>query len=313
MTTNASGTAIYAASQAITATVNANSDNVQLEALPSKGPAENAGRMDRGEAAIGQFTDWVKSQVQQGNDPYGDLSYSPQQLFSVYVVPWIIVTNNPDIKTITDISSDTNIVIGPSGYGTYELFTRALELYDVTDYTVKDVQYPEQASAFSDDRIDVGLTNILNPPIDRAIEPGWVQEIKATTDELGVIHWPDGGDRLVEDDVIETHEWDVGAYDQEYASSPGYNLYEPQNPYTSVTENYNFVARDDVPRDLIYDMLTTMHDQVDTLGEQHALLEFYKEDDVWVLGAWDDLDFHPGAADFYEELGVWKDEWSRGE
>jgi TRAP-type uncharacterized transport system substrate-binding protein len=311
MATNSEGTAIYAASQVIAATVNEHSERVQLEALPTADPGDNVGRMNRNEAAIGQLTDWLVSQIMQGEEPYHDLSYTPQQLFSVYVVPWIFATNNPDIKTITDIGPDTDIQVGPVSEGR-PLFQHALELYDVTEYNIKDMHYDEQASAFSDGRIEVGLTNILNPPIDRAIEPGWVQEIKSVAGPLGVVHWPDDGQRLVEDDVITTTEWDITTYDQEYASSEGYNLYERPNPYTSVTANYNFVARDDVPRDLIYDMLTTMHEHVEQLGNGHALLEFYKENDIWVLGAWDDVPFHPGAADFYKEIGVWQDHWTVG-
>lgn len=298
-----SGSAGNAAMQGMAATVNEHTDKVRLDAPPSSGPADNVGRMDRGEAHIGQVQDWVINAALEGEDPYGELSFSPQQVFTLYTVPWLFVTANENIQEITDIGSDTGIVIGPGGSGTRDLFRKVLSLYDVTDYQIKDIPFTDQASAFADGRIDVGLTNVLNS----AVEPGWVQEIKATTDQLGIVRWPDGGQALVDNGVVGTQEWDISDYHE------GYELYEPPKMYTSVLESYNFIARHDVPEDLLSAVLETSYDNREEMAERHALLTFYGNDEFWVSGIWDDVPFHPSAANFYQDMGIWNDNWSIGD
>jgi len=51
---------------------------------------------------------------------------------------------------------------------------------------------------------------------------------------------------------------------------------------------------------------------MDAITESHAMWGPATELDWWVTNTFD-MPFHPAAADFYEEQGVWRDEFTRGE
>ena len=77
--------------------------------------------------------------------------------------------------------------------------------------------------------------------------------------------------------------------------------------------SYNFVCRDDLEYDTVYAFLETLYEGREGLAEYHALLDPLADEEFWVENAYEDVPFHPAAADFYEEIGVWREEFERGE
>ncbi|MFC7228476.1 substrate-binding domain-containing protein [Salinirubellus salinus] len=299
MTTSTETTAAYAMSQGIAAVVNENSEEVRLDARPSEGTNANIGRLDREEIQIAYIQNWTAAKINAGEEPFGNLSFTPNQVFHLYDLGWFFATANDGWETAGDIESGSRVSPAPRGAGTAEMLETALG-YSGADYNRVSIDYGSQGSAMSEGRLDVGVSTLVN----FSIEPGWLQEMKGTTD-LRMLGWSDETvAKMEEDPGLLLTEVDTGDLEN-YAYTP--------DPVVLPSLAYNFVVRNDFSYDAVYNLLSTMWEQREGLGEYHGLLNNLADGEFWVKNAYDGVPFHPAAADFYEEQGLWSDEFTRGE
>lgn len=299
MTTSTETTAAYAMSQGIAAVVNENSEEVRVDARPSEGTDANIGRLDRGEIQIAYIQNWTAAKINAGEKPFDSLSFTPNQVFHLYDLGWFLATANDGWKAASDIESGSRVSPTPRGSGTAEMLETALD-YATEDYNRVSIDYGGQASAMSEGRLDAGAATLVN----FSVEPGWLQEMKGTVD-LRMLGWSDEALSKMEDDP--------GLLMTEVDTSELENYAYAPDPVVMPSLAYNFVVRNDFSYDAVYDLLTTMYENRDGLGEYHGLLKKHADGEFWVKNAYDDVPFHPAAADFYEEQGLWSDEFTRGE
>ncbi|WP_254522184.1 TAXI family TRAP transporter solute-binding subunit [Natrinema caseinilyticum] len=296
--TAASETGTYAASQGIAATVDEHAEQITVEAQPSEGTEDNIGRLGRGEADIGMIQHRSAQKILNGDEPYGGLEYTPQQIFHYNDLPWLFVTNN-DWTSLADVESGARISPTPGESGTRETLSEALEIV-VDDYEQISVGYGEQAGAMQEGQLDVGAITISNFDF----EASWIQEMKQTVDTR-ILEWPDSAvSELENKQGIPIEPIDMTKFDG-YAHAPGEAI--------GINIPYNFVVRGDLEYDYVYDFLETMHEHREEMKEDHPYLGYYMDDEWWTTRMYDEFPFHPAAADFYEEIGVWSDEYVRGD
>lgn len=298
ITTATDTTAAYAASQGVAAVVNEHTDDVYVDARPSEGTNANVGMLSREEIQMGYIQNWTANKIKAGEEPFGDLDFQPNQVFHYYDLPWLFVTGNEDWTSVTDIEADSRISPTPEGSGTAEMLEHALS-YAVDGYDRISVDYGEQSGAINEGRLDAGAATFLN----FKLEPSWVQEMKNTV-ELRILDWPENVvSNLDNDDSVLVRDVDMTGFDgYAYAS----------DSVAAPTLSYNFVTRDDMDYDAVYAMLETMYGNREQLADQHALLMEHTDGEFWVKNPYD-MPFHPAAADFYDEIGVWHDGLERGE
>ena len=99
--------------------------------------------------------------------------------------------------------------------------------------------------------------------------------------------------------------------DVDMTSFEGYD-YTPDT-IPSITFAYNFISRHDLDYDAVYALLETLYENRENLSEYNALLGYHEEPEYWVSDMYEGIPFHPAAADFYQEIGVWRDEFERYE
>ena len=300
MTTSSSGTTAYAASQGIAAAIeDAGDDRVFVDARPSEGTDANVGRLNAQESDISYIQNWTAERIRRGEEPFDDLNFQPCQTFHLYNLPWIFATANSEWTNISDIGPDDIVVPTQRGSGTRPALEHALG-YVLDEYETSSVDFGELGSAFSEGTIDTGAITLLNSDI----EPGWVQEMKGTVD-LRLLDWPDDAvEEMRDDDRLFVPDVDMTPFD-------GYDFAPDTIP--GITFSYNFIVRDDLDYDTLYAMLETLWENRETLDEFNALLGYHAADEYWVTDMYDGLPFHPAAADFYEEVGIWRDEFERFE
>jgi len=136
------------------------------------------------------------------------------------------------------------------------------------------------------------------------IEPGWLQEMKSSVDTRLLDFPEEAVQQMRDDDRLLIQDVDMTPFD-------GYDYASETIP--SITFAYNFVVRDDLDYDTLRALLETLWENRDGLDEFNALLGYLASDDYWVTDMYDGLPFHPAAADFYEEVGIWRDEFERYE
>ncbi|MFC6835942.1 substrate-binding domain-containing protein [Halomarina ordinaria] len=298
MLTSTETTSAYAMSQGISAVVSENADEVSVDARPSEGTNANIGALDRNEADIVYIQNWTANKVMEGEDPFGDISFTPNQVHHLYDLGWFLCTPNEGWETVADIESGSRVSPTPRGSGTAEMLEQALS-YVTEDYERVSTDYGSQGSAMNEGRLDVGAGTFVN----FSVEPSWLQEMKSTTD-LRVLDFPDEVIGELEDDpAIVISEIETGELD-------GY-AYLPE-PLRTPALSYNFVVRNDADYDTIYTYLETVYGNREALQERNQLMAPLAEGEQFLANPYE-MPFHPAAADFYEEQGVWSDEYERGD
>ncbi|WP_394327627.1 TAXI family TRAP transporter solute-binding subunit [Halogranum rubrum] len=297
MKTASETTAAYSMSQVISSAVSQNSD-VTVDARPSQGTNRNVSEVVQGKTEIAYIQNWTANKIRQGEKPFGDLDKQPYQVFHLYDLAWFLASANDGWTSVTDIESDSTVSPTPSGSGTAEMLTHALD-FAVDDYERTSVSYGDQAGAMSEGRLDVGAATYVN----LSIEPSWLQQMKSTT-SLRVLDWPDNVvSELQDDPAIVVSDIDMSQF-EDYAHTP--------DTLSTPTLAYNFIVREDHDYDTLYSFLETLWEQRKGLKEQTGLLAPLSEGNAWVKNTYTGIPFHPAAADFYQEKGIWSDKFERG-
>ncbi|WP_137291315.1 TAXI family TRAP transporter solute-binding subunit [Natronorubrum halophilum] len=298
MRTSTSETTAYGANQGIADAVNDQSDDLFVEAQTSQGTEANLGALNNEEAEMVYIQNWSAQEVREGADSFAELEFEMTQVFHFYDLPWFFITDE-DLETLSDIEPGMTVSPTPEGSGTAPALERALE-HAVDDYDRGSATYGEQGNQMNENQLDVGVGTLMN----FGIVPGWLDEIAGSVDDLRVLDISDetaeawaGDDRILDQTV------DTGVIDN--ADTPG--------EIPAPTFAYNFIARNDLDRDTVYNFLEAMYAQREELGEYHAVLGTFENEAFWVDNMYDDVPFHEGAADFYEDNDMWSDDFVRAD
>lgn len=298
MRTSGAETAAYGANEGIASVVNDNTDDIYVEAQTSSGTEANIGALQDEDAEMVYVQNWSAREIAEEVEPFDDLGFELSQVFHFYDLPWFFCTPDEDLETLSDIGSGTAVSPTPEGSGTAPALEHALGQVD--DYDRISTGFGDQGSAMQEGQLDVGVGTYMN----FQIVPGWLQEMMGTVD-LRILG--------VDDDMLEEWEDDdqllIESFDGDEIEEAAYTPDEVHCP----TFAYNFVSRSDLDYDTVYTFLETMYDHRESLPDYSALLERLGDDDFWVENMYDDIPFHAAAADFYEEIGVWQDEFERAE
>ena len=280
-------TSAYAMCQGVAQVVDENSDTVQVSAQPSQGPRANIGVLQREEADVAHTSAWTASQVLQGEDPFGDVSYEMRQLFRYYTIQIFPITPNMEWETASDIESGSRIFPGSMTSVNGRITTYVLDEYVLDDYEVVEIGYDQQAGQFKSGGIDVGQAGYVF----KDLEAPWTtqtynqMDIKALPFSDSVI------DELRNDDKVPLTEVDLSSYDYDHPGSV-LALHQPMS----------VICRADQDEEFVYELSKAVFENRDSLSEYHAFLKYWDEDhfvsDVFPA------EFHPGAADFFEEAGL---------
>lgn len=299
MQTATEGTTAYAANEGLAAVVNDNTDEVFVEARPSAGTEANVGDLMDRDAEMVYVQNWTINQIMQGEEPYHEVDFVPAQVFHLYSLPWFFVTANPDIESLSDIDADTQVSPTPEGSGTAPALEHALS-FATDDYERVSYTYGEQGSAMEEGRLDVGVGTYMNS----AIEPGWLQEMGGTVD----LSIPSVGD-----DVRSEWEDDPGLAVDTFPGDDLDSVTEAPDDVVTPVFEYNFIARDDLDYDTVYNFLETFYEQRDQLEDYHAVLGFLADGETMVEPLFDNAPLHAAAYDFWEEQGLLDDDYERAD
>jgi len=282
------------------AVVNENSESVFMEARPGEGTGANVGRLNRGEADVAFLDNWVAYQISEGNDPYADLDFRPNQVMHMMDANWLFTTPHGDIESMGDVGADTRVSIALPGSASRPYLEQALQ-HATDEYEVVDIGFTELSGPMQEGRVDVGAVPVLNS----AVEGAYIEEMKSILDDVYVLGWPDDAAQALEDDGS------INAVSVDMEAFEGYT--DPPSEVLAPTLSYRFVAANSLDYDALYEILTILHENRESLDEYHALLAAFADAEYWLKSSYANMPYHPAAADFYQEIGVWRDDLTRGE
>ena len=295
--TSTSDSSAYAMSQGMASSVKSNSD-LQVSSRATEGTVDSFGLWNQGDIDIGVMSNYMASQVEAGDEPYNNIQRTPNLLMHVYDLAWFACTPNSNMTSVTDIGGDTTVSLNPAGTTTRTYLHSALDKA-VDDYEEISVEYSGLGSAMSEGRLDVGGILLFN----FAQETAWAQEMKSTVD-LGIMSWPDEVIQQIEEDpYLRTQTLSPDSFE-------GYQFI-PDNP-SAMTLIWWLMVANDMDYDTVYNFLETLWNNRQQFVDSHAVAAFYEENSWWTKNAIN-VPFHPAAADFYQEQGVWDESYTRGE
>lgn len=260
------------------------STGTKVTAITSGGSKANIEAMEAGDAQLGFVQSDVMAYAYDGTNLFDG---APVEGFStvaaLYMEQVQIVTCNPDIKTVADLAGK-NVSIGAPGSGVYFNAIDILGAYGLTEDDINPTleDFGNSAESLQDGKIDAAFVV--------AGAPTTAVTSLATSKDVYLVSLDDEHiNKLIEVSPY---------YTKNVIPADTYNMAEDA---TTVAVGAVVIARDDVSEDDVYNFVSTIFENVDTITTAHA------------KGAELDLDFaasvtavpyHPGAAKYFEEKGL---------
>ena len=260
------------------------STGTKVTAITSGGSKANIEAMEVGDAQLGFVQSDVMAYAYNGTNLFDG---APVEGFStvaaLYMEQVQIVTCNPDIKTVEDLKGK-NVSIGAPGSGVYFNAIDILGAYGLTEDDINPTleDFGNSAESLQDGKIDAAFVV--------AGAPTTAVTSLSTSKDVYLVSLDDEHINK----LIETSPY----YTKNVIAADTYNMAEDA---TTVAVGAVVIARDDVSEDDVYNFVSAIFENVDTITSAHA------------KGAELDLDFaasvtavpyHPGAAKYFGEKGL---------
>ena len=259
--------------------------NTSVTAIVSGGSKANIEALEAGDAQIA-FTQYdVMLYAYQGTNSFADVG--PNNTFSVvaalYPESVHIVTLNPDIKSVADLKGKS-VSIGASGSGVYFNAIDILGAYGLTENDIKPTyqSFGDSVEALQDGQIDAAFV-VAGAPVSAVLS------LAATNQVYLISIDAEHADALVAS---------IPTYSKTTIPSGIYNT--PEDCAT-VAINAVIIADDDVADDDVYNFVSAVYGNLDSLLEAHAIAKNLNLDLAASITA---VPYHPGAARFFAEKGI---------
>ena len=194
-----------------------------------------------------------------------------------------IVTCNPDIKSVEDLAGK-NVSVGAPGSGVYFNAMNILSAYGLSesDITPTYESFGDSADSLQDGKIDAAFITAGAP----------------TTAVTSLSIFKDVYLVSLDDEHIDALIDECPFYGKNIIPA---DIYDLKDDVTTVAVGAVVIARDDVPEDDIYNFVSTIFENIDTLTDAHTK---GAELDLEFAASINSVPYHEGAAKYFEEKGL---------
>ena len=254
-----------------------------VTAVTSGGSQDNIDMMAMGNYQLGFVQTDVMSYAYEGTNLFAETGKVDNfsTVAALYMEQVQIVTMDPAIKSVADLAGK-NVSIGAPGSGVYYNAIDILAAYDLTeqDITPTYQSFGDSVDALQDGKIDAAFVVAGAPTV--------AVTTLATSKQVYLVSLDDEHiEKLIE-------------------ASPYYSKYViPEGTYAGVAEATTvavgavIVATDDVAEADIYNVVSTIYENADTLAHDKAT-----ELDLEFATSITNIPYHPGAAKYFAEKGI---------
>lgn len=214
-----------------------------------------------------------------GEDPYTEWG----ALCTIYDEVVQVFTLNPDIKSFTDLKGKT-VSVGAAGSGDNFAASQIFAEFGMTFDDVNAVyqSYSDSAEGMKDGKIDAAFC-VSGAPTTALVD------LAATANKpLNII--------TLEDEHIDGLMGNYPFYAKTVIPAGTYDGLD--RDVTTVSIRAMLAARSDVPEDVVYELMTAMFDNLDSLKAGHAK---FANLSIETAGDGVSIDYHPGAEKFFSE------------
>jgi len=258
--------------------------NTTVTAITSGGSKANIETMEAGDAQLGFVQSDVMAYAYNGTSLFEG---APVEGFStvaaLYMEQVQIVTLDPSIQTVADLAGK-NVSIGAAGSGVY---FNALDILAAYDLTVEDItptfeDFGNSVESLQDGKIDAAFIV--------AGAPTTAVTSLATSKDVYLVS--------LDDAHIDTLKAACPYYDKSVIAADTYGM---PGDVTTVAVGAVVIANDSVAEDDVYNFVSTIFENVDTITNAHAKgAELNLEFAASVTA----VPYHAGAAKYFTEKGL---------
>ncbi|QLG61730.1 TAXI family TRAP transporter solute-binding subunit [Halorarum salinum] len=299
------GSTVFQTSQAFQRVLREHSDSVRWNTQTTGGDPPSIRIYDEGDLEAYGLTNYIVRKGMNGEDPFQEEMEVPYQCFSYFVRDdFFVAVDGSGIET-TDDMLGKNVYLLQPGWGTRAMFMEVMdedpELKEQLTENVVNIDTSDVAGAVEEGRIDA----ILGYGANEVNLPSWFAEVDARAD-LHTVEVSDSFKNVFESSpLVPYYEKDSYGFNQDVGGQiQGYQIL------------FQYYVSPDVPNEAVYEMLQVAHDEYESVQEGQPAFFPYGENPEYFVNALEGEGLppvHPGAADFYEEVGVWRDDLERGE
>ena len=261
-----------------------NNTDLTITAVSSNGSQANVEDLNAGSYQLGFCQSDVMSYAYSGTNLFAESGAvnSFSVVAALYMEQVQIVTMNPDIKTVADLKGKT-VSIGALGSGVYYNAIDVLGVYGMSEEDINPVYqgFGDSAESLKDGKIDAAFV-VAGAPTTAITD-------LSTSGNVYIVSIED--DKI--DELIELSPY----YSVATISADTYGM---DADATTVAIAAVVLARNDVGESAIYDFVSTIYENVDTITEQHGK---GAELDLEFASSITDVPYHPGAAKYFAEKG----------
>jgi uncharacterized protein len=305
-----SGSATQAAGNAVALAASEHSDSIEITVQETGGWTANVYDYDAGDfETIGVDTNSM-ALAAADEGPFEDepVDSIPQQgpLFDSLEMIWVALEGS-GIESTADLREGgyTIYPIEP-GFGTRLITETVLEEDGIWEANeINNENTDDIPGAVEEDRVDA-LAVYGSNGIELA---GWCQEVDVRSDgRLYVIE--------TDDQFVETVEGLEGArattfepygWEQDVTSELGIN-----EVFSWALDGF-WAFSPDIPSDATYEFTRIMHEHHDTMRDSDpTTLDYEEEPEAMAAAVIDDIEVHPGVAEYWQEIDIWDDDWIEG-
>lgn len=257
--------------------------STSVTAITSGGSKANIEAMSDGDADLGFVQSDVMAYAYSGSNLFTEAVTDFSTVAALYMEQVQIVTVDPSIKTVEDLSGK-NVSIGAPGSGVY---FNAIDILGAYGLTLDDINptyesFGDSTESLQDGKIDAAFIV--------AGAPTTAVTSLATTKEISLV--------ALDDEHISDLQVSSPYYTKSVIPADAYGLAQDT---TTVAVAAVVIARDTCSEEDIYNFISTIYENVDTITTAHA------------KGAELDLDFaasvttvpyHAGAAKYFAEKDI---------
>ena len=274
----------YAYGSVLSQYVSSNTD-LSITAVSSNGSQANVEDMDAGSYQLGFCQSDVMSYAYSGTNLFSEVGAvdSFSVAAALYMEQVQIVTLNPDIKTVADLKGKS-VSVGALGSGTYYNAIDVLGVYGMTEEDINPIyqSFGDSAESLKDGKIDAAFI-VAGAPTNAITD-------LSTSGDVNIVS--------IEDEYIEKL-IEVSPYYTEATISA--DTYGMDADAKTVAIAAVVLVRDDVGEKAVYDFVSTIFENVDTITEQHGK---GAELDLDFASSITDVPYHAGAAKYFAEKGI---------
>ncbi|MBN9672129.1 TAXI family TRAP transporter solute-binding subunit [Roseibium aggregatum] len=279
----------YVVGQSICRLVNRGSSehNIKCTAPSTGGSIDNINAIKNGDRQLGVAqSDW-QYHAYNGTSKFEGAKFDKlRAVFSVHGEPFTVVARaDSGVKNFDDLKGK-RVNIGNPGSGQRATMDVVLDAkgWSTDDFALaSELKAAEQAGALGDNKIDAMIYTVGHPA-------GAIQEATTTTDAVLVNVDGDPIAKLVDENAY--YAW---------ATIPGGMYKGNPDDIKTFGVKATFVTSEDVPDEVIYEVVKAVFDNFDRFKKLHPAFENLKEEDMIKGGL--SAPLHPGAEKYYKEKG----------